>query len=571
MLTEDLLRRSVKNYIETMDPFKFLLTKEDVKNFQELSPENLARFKKELTSSENRNFHTNIQRMVREKLKSFITIFNTNKEVRDEVERRIELYQENPQLKSNLSEHPENYDQSASQFLDYMASQALFHKRTASEKLSTHEALIMAIRSFRQEVSEHEFLYEQDNLPFLISKSVIDSLDAHSSLLMGPENRDMQNRLFKPEFIGLGFVINSSMKGLIVEEVLPDFGAEKAGLKKGDILTHIKTTEEQRALFAQPLTTKGQNWLPLRSLGQNKVIDHLLQGAPNSFAEIRVLREGRSFEVKVQRFTISKSETALHSQTYSTPHGKVAHIKLDLFYQQAGEHILKLIKDLKKQSTQGIILDLRYNGGGSVPEFQKILGLFVKEGPAMVTKSSDGSTEVLPIIKEETHPLFPLWNKPLIVLVNKYSASASEALSGALKDYDRAIIIGTDSSTYGKGSMQSIYTLTEMASTKITQQLFSSPAGGHKQFDGVKPDIVIKGSEDKDFAFERDLENAIKPYSVSNLLQNPNPFIDNKKQLVKDLKKALKQYRNQDQTSEKIEDETLAKSVFLMNEWMSQK
>lgn len=571
-LSDDLLRTSVKNYIETMDPFKFIFTKDEVNEFRDMSEENFAKFKKELLGSNTRNFYTFLQKVSYEKLATFITVFNKTKEVRDEVERRIELYQENPTLLSDISKHPENYEQSTSQFLDYIASHALLHIKRSPEKLSTREALVKAIRSFREEVSVNSYLYERQNLPFLISKSVVDALDAHSALLMGPENRDMYNRLYKPEYSGFGIMTATSIKGIRIEEVLPGHGADKSGLKKGDIITHIKVTDEQKSQFAQPLMSKDQNWLPIRALGRTKVTDELLRGTPNSFAEIRVLRDGRPLEFKVERYTISNSETALHSNMYSTPAGNVAYIKLDNFYQKSSEHIYQLIENLKNQKAEGLVLDLRFNGGGSVNEFQKILGFFVKQGPAMVTKSSDSKTKVLPIITDKTNPEFPLWNKPLIVLVNKYSASASEALSGALKDYDRALIIGEDSSTYGKGSMQSVIPLTENATVKITGELFSSPGGGHRQFDGVKPDILIAGEKEQGFFYERDLENAIKPFSVRKKLQNSNPYIENKKQLVSDFKKVLKHFDKQraSQSQEKTEDETLAKSVFLMSEWMSQ-
>lgn len=553
-----------------MDPFKFIFTKEEVKEFQEMSNENFLRFKKELLASDTRNFYTFLQQVSQEKLATFVTIFNKNKEVRDEVERRIELYKENPKLISNISEHPDNFEQSTSQFIDYIASHALYHIKTSANKLTTREALVMAIRSFREEVSENNYLYQRYNLPFLISKSVVDVLDAHSTLLMGPENRDMQNRLFKPEFSGLGAITSPTIKGLELLDILPGSGADKAGLQKGDIITHVKVTAEQKSQFPQPLGSKNQNWLLIRALERNKVAEELLHGAPNSFVDLRILRDGRTVEFKIQRTVVSKSDTSLHSNMISTSQGNVAYIKLDNFYQQAGEHIHQLIKNLKKQRAEALVLDLRFNGGGSVTEFQKILGFFVKQGPAMVTKSNDGKTEILPIIEDTTHPQFPLWNKPLIVLVNKYSASASEALSGALKDYDRALIIGEDTSTYGKGSMQSIFPLNEDASIKITGQLFSSPSGGHKQFDGVKPDILIASESEKDFSFERDLENAIKPYAVNNQLQDSNPFIENKKKLVSELKKALRLYKKQNPSTEKVEDETLAKSVYLMTQWMSQ-
>lgn len=122
---------------------------------------------------------------------------------------------------------------------------------------------------------------------------------------------------------------------------------------------------------------------------------------------------------------------------------------------------------------------------------------FVKKGPAMVIKSSNGTTEVLPIITNNRSEQPLLWNKPLIVLVDRQSASASEALSGALKDYDRALIIGENDSTFGKGSMQQMVPFGQDLTVKITGHLFASPSGGHRQFDGIKPDIIIAKANSK--------------------------------------------------------------------------
>jgi len=152
---------------------------------------------------------------------------------------------------------------------------------------------------------------------------------------------------------------------------------------------------------------------------------------------------------------------------------------------------------LKKQGIKGLILDLRNNGGGSLMDAVDTTGLFIKEGPVVLVKNSYGNKRVL---SDEDSSI--TWDGPLLVLVNQFSASASEILAAALQDYGRAVIVG-GAHTHGKGTVQTLINMNEniptlhlkkyddLGALKVTIQKFYRVNGGSTQYKGVEPDIVL--------------------------------------------------------------------------------
>jgi carboxyl-terminal processing protease len=162
----------------------------------------------------------------------------------------------------------------------------------------------------------------------------------------------------------------------------------------------------------------------------------------------------------------------------------------DANYKSTTRDVKKLIQELKKESVQGIIIDLRNNGGGSLQEAVELTGLFISKGPVVAVKDHFGLTKA-----EEDRDDNILWDGPLTVLVNRFSASASEIFAAALQDYDRALIVGEK--TYGKGTVQQLTDLNnfvqidgkKLGQLKLTIAKFYRISGGSTQFNGVVPDI----------------------------------------------------------------------------------
>lgn len=176
--------------------------------------------------------------------------------------------------------------------------------------------------------------------------------------------------------------------------------------------------------------------------------------------------------------------------------------------------VAKLIAKLKQEGVGGIILDIRRNGGGSLEEAVNLTGLFIKQGPIVQVKDSDGGVK-----SEADNDPSVIWDGPLVLLTSRFSASASEILAGALQDYGRALVVG-DSSTHGKGTVQSVNTLkpwmhmlnraytNDPGALKVTIKKFYRASGASTQLKGVVPDIVLPSviSESKDFG-ESSLDN----------------------------------------------------------------
>lgn len=205
--------------------------------------------------------------------------------------------------------------------------------------------------------------------------------------------------------------------------------------------------------------------------------------------------------------------------------GKVGYIYVPKFYRDfsnskgrnCSDDVKTELEKLKKQNVEGVILDLRNNGGGALEDARLMSGLFIKDGPIVLVKSSSGETEEL---RDDDKTI--TFEKPLIVLVNKFSASASEIVAAAMQDYKRAVIVGAEH-THGKGTVQAVIDLdgyvgtmarmySPLGALKITIQMFYRVNGASTQFKGVTPDIILPDPYSYLDSGERSMDYAI-PYS----------------------------------------------------------
>src|SRR5438094_5754803 len=195
------------------------------------------------------------------------------------------------------------------------------------------------------------------------------------------------------------------------------------------------------------------------------------------------------------------------------------------------EDVARLLKKLMAEKVAGVILDLRHNGGGSLEEAINLTGLFIKEGPVVQVQDAEGN-----LIKDEDNDPSVLYDGPLIVLTDRFSASASEILAGALQDYGRALIVG-DSSTHGKGTVQSLIQLepyvhrlsdstNNPGALKVTIRKFYRASGSSTQLKGVIPDLVLPSLNNYAEVGEASLENPLPwdtidsaKYEKLNLIQ----------------------------------------------------
>ena len=308
---------------------------------------------------------------------------------------------------------------------------------------------------------------------------LLQSLDPYSTYL-SPENFDVIQTETSGEFGGLG--IEVTMEAGVVKVISPidDTPAYRAGFKAGDYIVKINDIQVQGKTLAEAV--------------------ELMRGPVGTSIELTVRRKGLK---KAITFNLIREVIQVQSVKSDFLDNSVGYIRLTSFNENSGQQIKKRILDLnKKKNLKGYVLDLRNNPGGLLSQAIKIADFFLDNGEIVSTKSRK---------KIENRKWFAkkgdlTQGKPLIVLINYGSASASEIVAGALKDHKRAIILGENS--YGKGSVQSIIPLKNKGAIRLTIAKYYLPSGNSISEVGVTPDIEIDENLD-DFKIKTESDNQL--------------------------------------------------------------
>lgn len=221
----------------------------------------------------------------------------------------------------------------------------------------------------------------------------------------------------------------------------------------------------------------------------------LIRGKPGTDVTLTIQRDNKklNYEITRARIEVHPVKTRLHE----TPQGQeIGYIRLNQFNSNAPEEMRNAIKKFQKQDVQGYILDLRSNPGGLLQASVQIARMWIDEGKIVSTVNRQGETDV------KWANGSTLTDKPLVVLVNGGSASASEILAGALQDHNRAVIVGTQ--TFGKGLVQSVRRVGANSGLAVTVAKYLTPDGRDINKEGIKPDIISKMSEEQQKALRRD-------------------------------------------------------------------
>lgn len=277
-------------------------------------------------------------------------------------------------------------------------------------------------------------------------KSMLESLDPYTNF-MNEQDVEAARINNTGDYTGIGAKIKTLKDKLVVIEPYKDYPADKAGLKAGDEIIKVGTVAIET---------------------YKDYAGDLLKGAPNSEVEVTYNRQG-----KTQTATIKRAEVEIKAVPYfSMINDKTGYIVLSKFNNKASKETNYALRDLKAQGANRIILDLRGNPGGLVAEAIKIINLFVPKGQLVVTTKSKVKQYNKSYYTQEE----PIDTEiPLVVLINGRSASASEIVSGALQDLDRAVIVGSRS--FGKGLVQRPKNLTYGTQVKITISRYYTPSG----------------------------------------------------------------------------------------------
>ena len=296
---------------------------------------------------------------------------------------------------------------------------------------------------------------------------VLLSLDPYSSY-MSPEMLEEMQTETKGEFGGLG--IEVGMEAGVVKVISPIDGtpASKAGIKAGDYIIKIDGTQVQGKSLMEAVK--------------------LMRGPVGSEINLTIRRKGKK---KAFIKTIKREIIEIKSVEAKIIKNKIGYLRLKAFNENSGKQLIEIISGFEKsEKPVGYILDLRNNPGGLLTQAIQVTDFFLDEGEILSTRGRKVTENRRFFAKKGDK----VNGKPLIVLINNGSASASEIVAGALKDHKRAIILG--SSTYGKGSVQSIIPLNNGGGIRITISKYYLPSGKSISEVGVKPDIFIDDEAD---------------------------------------------------------------------------
>lgn len=312
--------------------------------------------------------------------------------------------------------------------------------------------------------------------------------DPHTEYF-APKEKKKFDQSMSGQFEGIGARLQSKDGILKVSEIIVGSPSFKQGeLKAGDEIHKVAQGKNEA--------------VDITNMDMDDAIE-LIKGKKGSEVRLTVKKPDGSFKViPIIRDVIEMEETYAKSAVINNKK-KIGYIYLPMFYAdftRNGAHrcsadMRKEIEKLKAQGVEGIVIDLRDNGGGSLQEVVEMAGLFIPKGPVVQVKSKAGSINVMEDKNSDV-----AWDGPLAIMVNHGSASASEILAAAIQDYKRGIIIGTQS--FGKGTVQSFLDLDQyllpqfdsirpLGSVKITMQKFYRINGGATQLKGVMPDVVL--------------------------------------------------------------------------------
>lgn len=333
-------------------------------------------------------------------------------------------------------------------------------------KVKAQEELERKIEIYLQVLTLVRNQYVEKNLD--VTKLVYGSIKGLLESLGDPYTRFMEPKSYKEmrirlrgSYSGIGIYIGIKDNQLTVIAPIPGTPADKAGLKAKDKIITIDQKNTKDMSLEEAVS--------------------LIRGPAGSSVKLGIIR-GHAKEPK--EYSIKREKISIKSTEFKILEDGIAYIKLNTFEKQdAPQEFIKALNSARKENAKALILDLRGNGGGLLDNAIQIGSLFIKQGIIVQTVDREGMRD----IKYSSGQI--QWWKPMVVLINEASASASEILAGALKDNKVATIVGTRS--FGKASVQSVRILQDDSAVLLTIAKYLTPSGEDISKKGIQPDVVV--------------------------------------------------------------------------------
>jgi len=473
---QERMKESQKIYKEILaQPFDFSVTEEINTDFEKMP---FAKDKAELKDRWRKQLKLNVLSTIEDKIK-----IQEGNEVEE-----IEIDEPNTEIK--ISEKKKT-------------------KKEPVEKKTFEELEIEARESTLKNLNEYfEVIGELSRTEWMsvYINSILEQFDPHTSYF-APENKEKFDESMRGSMEGIGAQLSKKNDYIEITEIIAGGPAWKDGkLESGDVILKVAQGDEEAVDIAGK---RLENVVKLIKGKKGTTVKLTVKKVDGDITVISILRD--KFEIE---------ETYAKSSIIETKDGKYGIIQLPKFYidfetkdsRDAFKDVAIEIERLKEQNVEGIIMDLRNNGGGSLQTVVDMVGLFIDQGPVVQVRSQKGQRQVL----FDKDPKVQ-WDGPLVVMLNNYSASASEIFAAAIQDYNRGLVVGSKHS-YGKGTVQNMFDLNsiikvkdyDFGAIKFTSQKFYRVNGGSTQLKGVESDIIMPDRLTYIDTGERDRENAME-------------------------------------------------------------
>jgi carboxyl-terminal processing protease len=505
-LDDEVSKRLLKSFVEGLDPLKLYFLQSDVAGFQKNETElddMLRRLDTRFAHDVFRVFQERVQQRTAwaEELLQENLDFEVDEEITVDAEQLS--YAANDQEARERWRRRVKYDLLVLKLNNTVGEEAI---KTLRERYTNN------VRRTSQT--------DDDELLERYMNALTTSYDPHSSYFSPGSFEDFRIRLGL-NYQGIGAELEERNGFAVIRRIMPGGAAEKAGeLKANDKIVSVGQGD------AGPL-------VDVVEMKLDDIID-MIRGREGTIVRLGVITEGDP-EAKIYKITRARIELKDSQASGAVfEHGKqadgspykIGFIDLPSFYMDmdAARHgddqytsstrdVRRILDDFREKGVQAVVVDLRRNGGGSLTEAIGITGLFIDQGPVVQVKDSRGNVEVQSDVESGV-----AWDGPLVVLISRFSASASEILAGAIQDYGRGVIVG-DESTHGKGTVQTLLEVgptvmkfensVNLGAIKITMQQFYRPNGDSTQSRGVLADVILPSLSTEISKGEKELDYAV--------------------------------------------------------------
>jgi carboxyl-terminal processing protease len=545
-INDDFSKGVYKDYIAALDPSKRFFLQSDINEFSKFELE----LDDQLTSKDLTFFNLTYDRLIlrmEESKKIFKEVLS--KPFDYKIEEDFDVDYDNVPFAKNTTELKDRWRKqiklsTLSSFTDKQKLEEDKKRKDStyvvkSEVLLEKETRDSSLKSLNESFG---FMYElkRDDWFTLYINSIMSQFDPYTSYF-APEEKERYDTSISGKFEGIGAQLQKKNDYIEISELISGGPAWRGKqLEKGDLLMKVAQS----------------NGVPVDVVGMRLAdVVKKIKGHKGSEVRLTVKKvDGTIQVISIIRDVVEIEETYVKSSVVEKNGLKYGVIYLPKFYidfenhdgRDAGKDIALEVDRLKKAGVNGIVLDVRDDGGGSLSTVVDIAGLFIEQGPIVQVKSAGKKQQILYDTDKKIE-----WDGPLVIMVNEFSASASEILAAAIQDYKRGIIVGSKQ-TYGKGTVQRVIDLNpyvrnntsgDLGALKTTIQKFYRINGGSTQLEGVSSDVVMPDRYAYLKMGERDQEHAMPwdkiepaPYTVwNNTSKFDQAIINSKKRIEKNI------------------------------------